>query len=238
MKTLTSIIIVAALSVTVNAMAASNIQNSRHNLSASNTSNSTFTGASTQICVYCHTPHNAIEKRALWNRKAPTSTFINYTSGVNKAKADWYAGGLASFAMEPGSPSLMCMSCHDGVTTMGNLHRPPVDASASTAKMSNVDSRMSNLGTDLTNDHPVSMIYQKAVDNATDLQGAATLRPIAMVSGKPFVQNGSVKLPLSTTSLGVTLECASCHNVHDDTVRPFLRINNNNSALCLVCHIK
>jgi hypothetical protein len=39
---------------------------------------------------------------------------------------------------------------------------------------------------------------------------------------------------------GPSVECASCHDPHEDTVRPvsFLRIANSNSDVCLACHIK
>jgi predicted CXXCH cytochrome family protein len=237
-KVLVALTAVAVMSVAVSAMGATSIVNSRHNLgSGNNAMNGAFTGATTQVCVYCHTPHNALEKRALWNRQAPTSNFVNYTSGINKAATSWYAGGSALWRMKAGSPSLMCMSCHDGVTTMNALHRPPVDASASTAVMVNIAPRQSLLGTDLTNDHPVSMVYQTAVTNAVDNNGGATLR--AANPGTLYVQNGFKRLQLSkSTGDGDTIECSSCHNVHDDTYRPFLRVSNDNSALCLVCHIK
>ncbi|MFQ6079522.1 MAG: cytochrome c3 family protein [Thermodesulfobacteriota bacterium] len=32
------------------------------------------------------------------------------------------------------------------------------------------------------------------------------------------------------------MECGSCHNPHDNSIRPFLRNTNENSALCLTCH--
>lgn len=39
---------------------------------------------------------------------------------------------------------------------------------------------------------------------------------------------------------GPSVECASCHDPHEDTARPvsFLRIANTNSDVCLACHIK
>ena len=36
----------------------------------------------------------------------------------------------------------------------------------------------------------------------------------------------------------VAVQCATCHNVHDNTNVPFLRVNNAASGLCLTCHIK
>ena len=39
---------------------------------------------------------------------------------------------------------------------------------------------------------------------------------------------------------GPSVECASCHDPHEDTARPvsFLRVANSNSDVCLACHIK
>jgi len=33
------------------------------------------------------------------------------------------------------------------------------------------------------------------------------------------------------------VQCGSCHNVHNNTNTPFLRISNVNSALCTTCHL-
>lgn len=39
---------------------------------------------------------------------------------------------------------------------------------------------------------------------------------------------------------GPSVECASCHDPHEDTPRPvsFLRVSNADSGVCLACHIK
>ena len=44
----------------------------------------------------------------------------------------------------------------------------------------------------------------------------------------------------TTADLGPSVECASCHDPHEDTLRPvqFMRISNANSGVCLACHIK
>jgi len=85
-----------------------------------------------------------------------------------------------------------------------------------------------NLGTDLSNDHPVSFTY--------DLDLAET--------------DGGLFDPASTaSSLGGTIEedmlfagrmeCASCHDVHNKYELPrLLKIANAGSALCLTCHDK
>ena len=35
-----------------------------------------------------------------------------------------------------------------------------------------------------------------------------------------------------------TVQCASCHNAHDNTNTSFLVASNDASALCLTCHLK
>ena len=34
------------------------------------------------------------------------------------------------------------------------------------------------------------------------------------------------------------IECPTCHNVHDATIEPFLRVSGAGSQICLTCHIK
>ena len=76
-----------------------------------------------------------------------------------------------------------------------------------------------NLGTDLTNDHPVNFTF-----------GAALI-----------AADGELQAPTNAILFGVgadQVECASCHNVHDNTNSPFLVTSNAASALCLDCHTK
>jgi predicted CXXCH cytochrome family protein len=75
-----------------------------------------------------------------------------------------------------------------------------------------------NLGTDLRNDHPVSVTFDNTAD--TKFHTAAEIE----AAGLQFY-NGKV-------------QCGSCHNPHTAENRPFLRVSNNGSALCLTCHIK
>ena len=37
---------------------------------------------------------------------------------------------------------------------------------------------------------------------------------------------------------GPSVECGSCHDPHSDTNPTFLRVSNNQSGVCLACHIK
>ncbi|MFQ5353802.1 MAG: hypothetical protein ACE5DR_02545, partial [Thermodesulfobacteriota bacterium] len=118
--------------------------------------------ATTQICVFCHTPHHSnTETRPLWNRNMPNSgSYIGYgttMAGTSIAKPAQGAGSLA------------CLSCHDGVTTFDNLVNAPGKGTGMPAtpwsffEAGNLENQMwagrLNLGTDLTNDHPVNVAY-------------------------------------------------------------------------------
>ncbi|WP_243370889.1 cytochrome c3 family protein [Geotalea sp. SG265] len=227
-KILSVLAATAVLTVATGAMAG--IVTSKHNLSSGN--GLPERGQTNQICVYCHTPHNSVMTRALWNRNNPTASFKLYTSGVIKEDDSWYATG-SSRTLDPNSPSILCMSCHDGTTG--------VNAAVATAPIGLDDTRPSSiplntgfgatdfvagkaaLGTNLTNDHPINIIYSKAV------AASGTLAP---ADGSNKV--GGV-LPLAKE---IYLECNTCHNVHDNTYVPFLRVSMENSKLCTTCHLK
>jgi predicted CXXCH cytochrome family protein len=73
-----------------------------------------------------------------------------------------------------------------------------------------------NVGVDLLNDHPVGVILDEA---ELDYQSPTNARVFS---------DGTDNY----------VECGSCHNAHNNTLGSFLRTTNNNSSLCLDCHIK
>ena len=97
---------------------------SRHNLSSSGWP---FRNQdTTEICVFCHTPHNANTGPApLWNKTSATTSFTTYGNGMDDL--DWdaktYVGKTA--VGDPGWGSLACLTCHDGVTTFDALINKP-----------------------------------------------------------------------------------------------------------------
>ena len=162
----------------------------------------------TQICIFCHTPHNAnayVPGSPLWNHNVTWSTFTTYASPT-----------LNAVPGQPTGTSKLCLSCHDG--TVG------IDAYTNNAGL-NFITGTALLGTDLSNDHPVSFLYDAAL--ATADKGLIT--PV----DDKYV-DAAHKLPLFSGQL----QCASCHQVHDDTNGKFLRMSNSGSMLCLTCHLK
>ena len=113
---------------------------SRHNLSSygehyqattSVEGTSTATGIeplsviTTEICVFCHTPHfGRTDTAPMWNRGTAATAYIAYgTNGPGVANA--VGKTLAGTATGVGGSSLACLSCHDGVTTLDNLINAP-----------------------------------------------------------------------------------------------------------------
>ncbi len=210
MKKLFSLVIVFLLVAGV--AGAATIVGTKHDMTAGAGTYKGANNASNQVCIYCHTPHNGLSTLVpLWNHTTTaTATFTLYTSPT-----------LNATVTQPAGASKACLSCHDGSVN--------VDAFGGNAGATKIPSGNANfLGTDLSNDHPVSFAYTSALVTADAAGGPAGLVVPASAS---LVVAG---IPLFATNL----ECASCHDVHDNTNAPFLRASNAASALCLKCHIK
>ena len=168
--------------------------------------------ASGEICITCHTPHNSdttVTAAPLWNHKLTTATFQPYASGTLKATVG-----------QPTGVSKLCLSCHDGSVALDSF-----GGVTGTVPLPATDPHY--LGINLTNDHPVSFVYSTAATADSGLVTAASVS---------FVDTGS-KVPLFGAT--GTLECASCHDVHNSTgIAKLLVKANGASALCLTCHIK
>lgn len=153
----------------------------------------------TELCIFCHIPHNPIAgiNLPLWNRPET----------VSQGSFTLYDGTAA--ASVTGS-SAICFSCHDGVTNL-NAFQGGADDTPMGAVPGNLD-------LDLTDDHPVSMVYGTAgVGDGTEYQ-------VAPLNG----------LVLEATNV----ECATCHDPHNPDNGSFLVIPNTNSDICTSCHMK
>ncbi|MBI5921638.1 MAG: cytochrome c3 family protein [Betaproteobacteria bacterium] len=206
------------------------VTGTRHDLS---------TAGTPQVCEFCHTPHAAntnISGTPLWNRAETTQTFTLYGSAT-----------MNTAVGQPRTASRLCLSCHDGVNASTSVHgntvstkhdlvKPPGHPAPDMTSEPNCERCHSNmwghkkrtlvLGTDLSNDHPISMTYP------TPAQDPGFNTPSDNLKGWGGTSPNAVKL------YGGYVECGSCHNVHDNDNAPFLRTTNFNSALCLTCHKK
>lgn len=206
-------------------MAMASVVNTKHNLGASHPTgvDGNHTNATTEICIFCHTPHGADQNTfaPLWNRAKNTSTYQRFSD----------LGRLTFDAAEApiGAVSAACLSCHDGTQGMDSVINSP--HSDSTGNVSSEDTAltaitggtggfsqsniMSNgftsadgswdgtgpgrgdmvyLGTDLRNDHPISMQYGGG--------GLSSATPAGQTNDPDFAQVAVHSVSGGTTASG------------------------------------
>lgn len=165
-----------------------------------------------QICLVCHTPHNAdvaVTNAPLWNHETTTATFTTYTSATMQATTG-----------QPDASSKLCLSCHDGTVAVDNFGGEAGGTHFLTGR--------TLIGTDLSDDHPLSFTYDAALSSAD----GGLYDPISTNSGL----GGTIDQDMLIDS---KVQCASCHDVHNGSgVDKLLRKSNNGSDLCLTCHNK
>ena len=202
------------------------IVDTKHNLSmnapAANTIKSTD---ETEICIFCHTPHQSIKNNniPLWNHSLSTeASYGVYTSPTFDGSSS--IQDLGGTDATTAAVSNLCLSCHDGTIAINALNNPS-NALGSNPTMTGtgaggvMPAGTSNLGNDLTDDHPVNFAYDAALYAAdSSLNDPATLTGVRLFNN--YVQ------------------CASCHDPHESVNPTFLRVDNTGSALCLKCHNK
>ncbi len=220
------LIICLAVLVTAVMANAQSVVGSKHDLS---TTGGTPATDVTRVCVFCHTPHQASAANGqypLWNHTlSSTASYGTYSSPTLDATDVTDLGG-ATVGTAP--TSNLCLSCHDGTVSVASMYNPPNEnpSPTITAISGRIDSggliiSTANLGTDLTDDHPVNFTYDTALATA----------------------DGALNDPATDSAVAALLinskvQCTSCHEVHDPTNVPFLVMDNTGSALCITCHIK
>lgn len=187
------------------------IANSKHNMSTR--SGLTNYG---EVCVYCHTPHGGQTQNApLWNRNFGVGPYTMYNSSYSSTID-------MPVAASPQGVSLACLSCHDGTIGLDVIiNRPNTDttlAGSGNTMPNNAGQFFANLGTDLRNDHPISVTYDNVADPAFNAPSGGKIGTLPLYLGR--------------------VECGTCHNPHNTTFTPFLRSSNSSSNLCKTCHIK
>jgi predicted CXXCH cytochrome family protein len=184
------------------------IRSTRHNLSISGPGLITASSES-RICIFCHIPHqkgSAI--RYLWNRSDPGNAYIPYFSST-----------LQADVRQPTGASRMCLSCHDGTIALGAIASSPTEIPFKGGIRYIPQDSLSNLGTNLSDDHPISFIY----DEMLSLQK----RQLRLPSMLP----PQVKLDEDNQ-----LQCTACHDPHHNPYGQFLVMDNMGSQLCIACH--
>jgi len=238
----------------------SDVRNTRHNFSATvfpnlpgGVSRRVEATDNAEICVFCHTPHAAeTAPGPLWNRQLSGATYSLYSSG-----------SLDAVPGQPNGTSKLCLSCHDGTLAIGNVTNNSgsggyqaaangmtgVQADGSMPAGEGMGSGFTrNLGTDLTNDHPISFTF----DTNLALADGELRDP----QSESYIGNRSSGVNPVVPLQQDQVQCTSCHDPHIRSTNStenikFLRLNRLQQAppastafnetsdiICLACHDK
>ena len=232
-------------------LVAGTVIGSKHDLSSTNPYGG---GARTEeVCVFCHTPHNANNQgemygAPLWNRRiSDTSSYLMYTSPTMDATC------LAT----PSGVSLACLSCHDAAAGNGagggngavyaigaegdqhELVNPP--NSVPVGEYAGGASCNGCHGYDGRNGGGFPYLLEEwqigndlSNDHPISMLYADSMQADIYFNTPPDMQKGWSDIRLYDGRV----ECPSCHNPHDPDNVPFLRKPNGGSQLCLTCHNK
>lgn len=208
MNPLKNTILIAAIFICFPAalISASSIINSKHNLSSSTTKKVkqvSNESVESEICIFCHTSHIGSPSAPRWNHNDPGKIYTPYTSSTLKAKTG-----------QPSGVSKLCLSCHDGTVALGMVR----SQSPNTPFTQSIGTEQ-NLGTDLSDDHPISFRYDaELVFSNRGLKDPDTL-------------TGAIQLDKNSQ-----LQCTSCHDAHGSQYKYLLKIDDIAGNLCMTCH--
>ena len=186
-----------------------------------------FGWAKNEICLPCHTPHNATVRDAngvlvaapLWNHTISQATYTLYV--------DPDTGTNVTGAVD--TNSRLCLSCHDGTVAVDSF-----GGGAGTQQMTG-----GLLGTDLSNDHPIG-------------EAAIWPNPNPAFLVDPALRTAAGIMPLRKLADGRnTVGCTSCHEPHNrknqihmlwvSNTGPITTVDGravSGSGLCMNCHKK
>lgn len=194
------------------------IANTKHNLSATGPGTVKATSEK-QLCVFCHSPHNTAPATPLWNHALSAATYTPYSSKSMAAAA-------------PGQPtgaSKLCLSCHDGTVAVGSVQHMPIPSASTPGIIAGLTALLAgtmSLGTNLSDDHPVSFTYDTAL----------------LAKNPELVSPPALPAKVKPDSTG-QVQCSNCHDPHSDTNPKFLHFGYQDAAgygspLCRTCHNK
>jgi predicted CXXCH cytochrome family protein len=186
-----------------------NVAGGDHDFSPSGSS--PIKGSLTNACLYCHAPHGGMTgSMPLWNQTLTVQTYTTYTSSTYDQEN-----------LQPliGSPSKLCLSCHDGSIAPGQT------VAYGAVTMTGTMRATSLFGTDLRASHPFSM--QTPLVNNAQINSLLFSTPAQTADATVRLVNG-------------TVECTTCHDPHfqglDPVVPMFLVRESSAGKLCLACH--
>ena len=176
----------------------------------------------TEVCKFCHIPHNAEVPTPLWSR--PRSRAVFATPELRSG------GGGRRTAPQPDGSSRLCLSCHDGTIALGEVagEAGPI-AMAGPGRIA--PGRPGFVGTDLTGSHPISFALSTAEVEAAPGEVDMGLHPVAAI-----ITDGEVQLDPEGK-----MQCTTCHDPHSDRHFvpdrvPRFWVKSSVEEVCSTCH--
>lgn len=203
MRLLTLISSLIAIIISSSLMAG--IVNTKHNLSTSGTGTIKATDGEGEICVFCHTPHQADAAGPLWNRNSPGGPYTPYDSTT-----------LIGNPGQPTGSSVLCLSCHDGTIALGEVISRTTDITLTDTVM---PAGVTLLTNDLSDDHPVSFVFDNTLATTRgELVDPSTLTAEVKLDGNGEMQCTSCHNPHTEAvpkflvkSNTTSALCQTCH---------------------------
>jgi hypothetical protein len=230
------------------------VKGGQHDLSLGGAGSFTF--KTQEVCVFCHTPHGANadvredtkidigsntydigtgNRILLWNRALANLGSGSFYSAYQSSSMNSQMSQIRAY-------SLLCLSCHDGVSAMNVLVKNPVffqpdvngnveatgeDQMGDAEGLSiNIGGREDTSGADtevinLSDDHPVGIDYTSALA----LADTGLLAPTSFVDMTNGIVYQDSNPSVLANAIGVirlfpgpagntSIECSTCHDVH------------------------
>lgn len=206
-----------------------------------------FNGSTPLGCETCHLPHTAptYGSQFQWAWKVVPSNVTTYVTETNPS------GALISPAGRTGNTrSMLCLTCHDGTSaSSNNITSNNVATGAGMPwPLLNTAGGSGSLGSE----HPVDALFPNSTEYVQPVYvsgaGSFTASQQDSIAGTVGAQSLPLWLATSAGTTGPAVECASCHDPHNDyqnNATPlqggvgFLRVANTNGVqLCRECHNK
>lgn len=219
------------------------VSGNKHNLSALNTDPGVKYKAfddpvgnprGRQICIFCHTPHNAnvAEQAPLWSRAfSGVSNFQRYTSltlHIRGIAAAQYGAGA-----QPNGSSKLCLSCHDGVSRLGVVSGGS-EITMAGGGLNDVISGIASFNPStnkmLTGHHPVSFVYLTGFSNSSQTGAILSGLP-ASYRFMPQSSAGKVRLSDTKRNGNGWMQCTTCHDPHQNQADDSSCFAKSNGAL-------
>lgn len=175
----------------------------------------------TEVCKFCHIPHNAVAPEALWGHALSRVTQYEVPSirrGATKVQAP-----------QPDGSSRLCLSCHDGTVALGDVGGTKIAIpTAGTQRLTR--GRPGFIGTDLSGSHPISIVVPVGGSEAGE-DADMGLNPRSLVKVDSDIRlddNGK-------------MQCTTCHDPHRDVffnegTVPHFWVKPTVDEVCLACH--